>query len=83
MSKLSQDAAQIVFDEISRQRGPSDRIQAVIRMCLEAGAEAGGVKPAPPPPAPTPPVLPKTSRRRGRAPADNAAGEGAITTDAD
>lgn len=91
MLKLTKEAAQLVFNEISIPRGPSDRISAVIQMCLRAGAVTPGTKPPP-----EPVVLSEIGLSGDRLRAmrnrpepepeeveDNASGEGAVTVDDD
>lgn len=80
MLKLNKEAAQLVFNEISIPRGPSDRISAVIQMCLRAGAEVPG-SPAKPEPEPEP--TPEPEAEEAIELEDNASGEGAEAVDAD
>lgn len=86
MTKLSKDAAQLVFNEISIPRGPSDRISAVIQMCLRAGAVVPGTEPEPEPaPEPEPdggPVA-KPNDPGDSIAFDNASGEGDVAVNAD
>lgn len=79
MLKLSKEAAQLVFNEISIPRGPSDRISAVIQMCLNAGAEVPGSKPVDSEPEPSPEPEPEEPDVVGEPSnsEDNVAGEGA------
>lgn len=81
MLKLSKEGAQLVFNEIAKPRGPSDRIQAVINMCLKAGAEVPGSEPAvepEPEPELEPDGVPVAPPNDPDEPEDNVAGEGAV-----
>jgi len=79
--QISKRAAQIVFDEISKPRGPSDKIQAVISLCVENGAETFKEE-APPPPAPEPTIEPEAVADTEVAePSDNAFGEGSASSE--
>ena len=71
MLKLSKEAAQIVFNEIAKARGPADTVSAIIQMCLKAGAVVPGAEPTPEP-TPEPEEVIETK--------DNASGEGDVAS---
>ena len=75
MLKLSKEAAQIVFNEIAKARGPADTVSAIIQMCLKAGAVVPGAEATPEPepePTPEPEEVIETK--------DNASGEGDVAS---